>query len=436
MRVAVCLLLLTHVRANDCKDSATCSWTKQTSLLQTRTAASSTESEHETEEELGIFDELKKVGTDALSVFVAGSTQHSGGYTSHYGREHSDEIAEQMMDALWEDVTSHKIEACFFEYQKASGLSSYFPDKCHAGVSCDNCKYFKVETRVGFDFCQGVSVRAVSEFAVIGPPIEGEDNIEKVVRQICSLDHRCATALPLAEQILEIVAEAGGVDRYSVETARFKYKLVFEMSNGVGGKADVRWGVDICKSGWHCFGGDIAGPVKIGGKLLVCVGEGFKVKVEIGAHAFAATLELEYVSGLDPGFDLTSSNAENHVITKTCMATPSLKSIKQRTDDWLCPYLKGGECDDHPSCYWEEPAKRRKACFATKRWKLDHPNKGDGLCALANKEKCLQSIPCIWATDPCMHLRNCKDIARLVHDIQLHGDQGGTREGLMRLLER
>lgn len=332
-------------------------------------------------------------------------------------------------EGLWDDVTSHTVEVCFLTMGK-EGISAQFA-KCNVGVSCSTCKHIKVEVRAGIDFCQGFKVHANAGFSALSPAVTGIldilDVFEMVVDKMPAEVVTTGLANTLAEGAMETIAENGGVSRYTLKV-QVQYSFQYEVGNSQGATFDAKVGLDLCDSGWTCFGMEVSGSTgfKFGGKMFVCFSKtDGTIKIEIGAGPFTGILMLTYLKGLDTEFKLTPNNIGAHVVnTKVCMSKPEWRSTQQRGDDGLCAFVTQENKCQGSACYWAEPNERRKFCFATKSWKDKHPGQQDGWCPFSTTETdCINYLHCVWSVEPCESDNTCKGTERLAHDLQLLATQ-------------
>lgn len=102
------------------------------------------------------------------------------------------------------------------------------------------------------------------------------------------------------------------------------------------------------------------------------------------------------------------------------MSLPQWRSQKQVSTDAHCAKLNHQSCQRNSNCYFGQPRDRRKFCFATKRWKLEHAGKKDGWCVFhQNENKCNSFRNCVWATAPCEDpIMNCKSLERMERDLE------------------
>lgn len=341
-----------------------------------------------------------------------------------FGKEIGTNIMRPIEDVA-HDVRSHEIEICFLTIGK-NGVSTEF-NKCNVGLSCQDCKYFKVEIRMGLDFCKGRKGFAKTEFALLskGPiPMKGQARAEAifdiVVSKMPADKVFPGLAGSMAEGVIETIAENGGVATFSMEV-EFQYEFYFEMATGAGATFDAQTGEDLCNSGWRCYGLEVSGEtgLKYGGKFFVCF-QPNRIRIEIGAGPFTGVLDLTYMVGLDMNFRLNTNNIGSLTVEQKCMAEPQWKSEQQDVSDGLCVlHSTPGPCKS--PCYWAKPVERRKACFATKTWKDMYPGNKDGWCPLLTTEHdCINYVHCVWSTAPCEQADDCKDGRRLSHDAILY----------------
>lgn len=368
-------------------------------------------------------------GCDGFTEFIGELTNF---WTNKASQGHTDcgdnacdcgeKVSNGVKEVMWDDLTSHEVGGCVLDYSKDKGLTSEFPDKCTVGVSCDNCKHWKVTVSAGWDFCGGINVHAVSELTAIATLVNKKradltEIVNKLVEKQPNLINRDIVLVNIAES----VGLLGGAKRFTT-TIEFEYSLHFEMGNGVGAKVNAALGYQICAKEWHCLGMEIAAEAvaKAAGKMFVCVSneKPGKFKIEIGGGPFAAVLDLQYITGMDTGFAVTSESVNTYVVAPQCMAEPQWMSNYRQKDDHLCALIKdGGKCNSYSHCYWDKPKNRKKYCFADKFWKDAYPNDKDGLCPfLTTWEDCFKHLHCVWRALPCVE-EPCKDTTRIQYDM-------------------
>jgi len=333
------------------------------------------------------------------------------------------ETFKTMKEAVWDDVTSHKVEICFLTFSKDK--IDFASHKCMLGVSCDSCKHFKIELRAGIDLCKGAKFTVKSEFTLRSPVHTGVLEIgeifDKVVQDMGDVARTFnVRANILLEMVMETIAENTGAESYPRRGIKFAFELRHDVAVGAGVGAEAQLGYDLCnrENPWHCFGMDAGGGIglKAEGKLFVCFNPKEKaIKIEIGVGNYAGELKLTFISGTDKPLIPTASTVAAHVNTQLCMSTPQWRSRNQKDDDGPCHQKSSGGCNG--DCYWQEPHNRRKGCFATKGWKDKHSGQGDGWCAAAGREEdCVRHLHCVWSFEPC-ESENCKDLQRIKRDL-------------------
>jgi len=324
-----------------------------------------------------------------------------------------------------------------FTWDNDKGLTTQ-DAKCNFGVSCDKCEHFKFQAAAGMDFCQGVKIYADTSASVMSPPVHGSADVTKIMEKIIALDleetwipipDRMRAAISFANQTMAFLASMSNSKKYTI-SAEYRYAFQFEVAvAGAGATFDMRSGIDMCESGWMCFGAEVAGVVtsKISGKMIMCVNTGNGtssmnvespiIKVEIGAGPLTIAFELGYMVEMGDIEERTDENtAGDNVKTETCLAEPSTMSQQQLKNDGWCADITDHRHCSH-GCYWGKKTERPKYCFATPEWKLRYPDEKDGLCVWnSDQASCERSRVCIWATHPCHVIGGCKNEERLEHD--------------------
>lgn len=364
------------------------------------------------------------------------------------------------------DMEQWRMNYCVASCSKANGCTwgDNFPDECHIGVDCPDCRRGWLQVGFGVSTCQGFKAYANAEF------VAQRELWKSSSSDWFTLDNIWIETVDAAVEafgdnnalLTETAKAAAGAFSNMIQgflmqllqstealliTADTKYQAVVGGSLAVGGAAryDERTARNSCDGEYYCIGKEETAAISgFGGKSMkffACIRTDLKaLRLEGGYDAGTLTLDLEPQPIPSPSWN--EDQFVTKVVRKSCWPSFSWKSTTQKLDDGWCGFINAWWHADRATakekctgpCVWT--AERPKGCFgswrAKKTWPKEWEN-SDGLCPYANSEsKCDEHPMCYWGSQPCVEFKQyhfnsngvsigCKTQQQFLHGVLRRG---------------